>query len=109
MSVVADSAPVPAVSTAGLTRSYGGIRALTGMDLDMAAGSVHAVVGENGGGKSTLMRLLAGAIDPDSGEIRIGGQVVRLRSARTPARTVSASSTSSSASCPSGRSWPTCS
>lgn len=80
MSVVADSAPVPAVSTAGLTRSYGGIRALTGMDLAVAAGSVHAVVGKNGGGKSTLMRLLAGAIDPDSGEIRIGGQVRRLRS-----------------------------
>jgi ribose transport system ATP-binding protein len=49
------------------------------MDLAVAAGSVHAVVGKNGGGKSTLMRLLVGAIDPDSGEIRIG-QVVRLRS-----------------------------
>jgi ABC-type sugar transport system ATPase subunit len=63
-----------------LRKTYGGIHALTGVDLAIAAGTVHAVVGENGAGKSTLMNILAGALAPDEGDIRIGGDVVRLSS-----------------------------
>ncbi len=71
---------MPAIAVAGLSKSYGGQRALVGMDLTVARGTVHAVVGENGAGKSTLMKLLAGAIAPDAGEIRVEGNVVRLSS-----------------------------
>ncbi|MFN8520048.1 MAG: sugar ABC transporter ATP-binding protein [Chloroflexota bacterium] len=70
----------PAVAVRNLSRSYGGIRALIEMDLDVEAGTCHAVVGENGAGKSTLMKILAGAVAPDAGEIALGGEVVRFAS-----------------------------
>ena len=69
-----------AIAVTGLRKSYGGIQALAGVDLVVAAGTVHAVVGENGAGKSTLMKILAGAVQPDSGEVRVAGQPVRLAS-----------------------------
>jgi ABC-type sugar transport system ATPase subunit len=69
-----------AIAVAGLRKAYGGIQALAGVDLAVAAGTVHAVVGENGAGKSTLMKILAGAVDADEGETRIAGEVVRLAS-----------------------------
>ena len=69
-----------AIAVTGLRKSYGGIQALAGVDLVVAAGIVHAVVGENGAGKSTLMKILAGAVQPDSGEVRVAGQPVRLAS-----------------------------
>ena len=65
-----------------LRKTYGGIVAVDGMDLEVAAGSIHAVVGENGAGKSTLMKVLAGAVRPDSGTITVDGQVVEFASAR---------------------------
>ncbi len=70
----------PTIEVTGLRKSYGGIQALTGVDLAVQAGTVHAVVGENGAGKSTLMKILAGAVDPDGGEIRVGGQLAHLSS-----------------------------
>jgi ribose transport system ATP-binding protein len=54
-----------------LTKRYGGVPALEGVDLDLRAGEVHAVVGENGAGKSTLLRILGGVHAPDAGMIRI--------------------------------------
>ena len=60
------------VELKGITRSFGGVRALKGIDFAVEAGEVHALVGENGAGKSTLMRVLAGEIAPDGGEIRVG-------------------------------------
>jgi len=74
----ASAAAPPAVAVRGLSRSYGGIRALVEMDLDVEPGTVHAVVGENGAGKSTLMKILAGAVIPDAGEIALGGETVRF-------------------------------
>ena len=65
-----------------LRKTYGGIVAVEGMDLDVASGTIHAIVGENGAGKSTLMKALAGAIRPDAGSISIDGQAVELASAR---------------------------
>jgi ABC-type sugar transport system ATPase subunit len=70
----------PAIAVAGLRKAYGGIQALAGVDLAIEAGTVHAVVGENGAGKSTLMKILAGAVVPDSGEVRVDGAVVELSS-----------------------------
>jgi len=60
----------------GIAKSFLGIRVLSGVDLDVAAGEVHAVVGENGAGKSTLMKILAGVHAPDEGSVEIDGTEV---------------------------------
>lgn len=62
-----------AVRTAGLTRSFGTVAAVAGLDLDVTAGQVHALVGLNGAGKSTLMRLLVGLLKPDGGRAELWG------------------------------------
>jgi D-xylose transport system ATP-binding protein len=63
---VADGPPV--VSVSGLTVSFGAVRALDGIDLEIRRGEVVALAGENGAGKTTLVRCLAGDIAPTSGE-----------------------------------------
>ncbi|MFN3682316.1 MAG: sugar ABC transporter ATP-binding protein [Fimbriimonadaceae bacterium] len=55
--------------TEGLGRSFGGVRALDGVDLDIEGGEVHALCGENGAGKSTLIRILCGALRPSAGRV----------------------------------------
>jgi branched-chain amino acid transport system ATP-binding protein len=57
----------------GLTRRFGGVVAVDGIDLDLAAGEFHAVIGPNGAGKTTLIGLVAGEISPQAGSIRFGG------------------------------------
>lgn len=66
----------------GVTKSFGVVRALRGVDLHLHAGSVHAIMGHNGAGKSTLMNILSGVHKPDSGQILLRGQPVRLNSPR---------------------------
>lgn len=68
------SAPIEAV---GLTRGFDGDRAVDGIDLSVAAGEIHAVVGLNGAGKTTLMRLLLGMLRPDAGRAMILGNDAR--------------------------------
>ena len=80
MAVGSAAAAPPAVAVADLRKAYGGIQALTGVDLAVQAGIVHAIVGENGAGKSTLMKILAGAGHPDGGEVRVAGVPVRVAS-----------------------------
>ncbi len=70
----------PLLQAAGLSRSFVEIRAVDGVDFAVNDGEVHAIVGENGAGKSTLIKMLAGALTPDSGEIRIDGEPVSLPS-----------------------------
>ncbi|MEO6012537.1 MAG: sugar ABC transporter ATP-binding protein [Devosia sp.] len=67
---------MPALTVSGLTKQYGGVRALVGASLEVKRGSVHAVVGENGAGKSTLMKIIAGAITPDAGTLALDGKPV---------------------------------
>ena len=61
------------VSLQGVEKSFGAVRALDGVDLEIAAGECVGIVGHNGAGKSTLMHALIGAIAPDAGCIEIGG------------------------------------
>lgn len=67
---------------AGLVKRYPGVVALDGVDITLTGGEVHAIAGENGAGKSTLMQILSGAQQPDSGELRVDGSVVRFGSPR---------------------------
>lgn len=57
----------------GLSKSFGGVRALDGVDLTVPMGQVHALLGHNGAGKSTLIKCLGGAFPPDAGTIEVGG------------------------------------
>ena len=72
--------PAPLLSLRGLTKTYGTVRANRGIDLDVAEGSIHAILGENGAGKSTLMKLIYGVETPDAGEVIWRGHHVALSS-----------------------------
>jgi ABC-type sugar transport system ATPase subunit len=62
-----------AIQVQGVTKSFLGQRALDDVDFEVARGEVHGLVGKNGAGKSTFMKILSGAQPPDSGEIIVGG------------------------------------
>jgi len=66
-------APEQLLSLRGITKRFGAVRALSGVDLDVYAGEVVAIVGDNGAGKSTLVKILAGVHPPDSGTVSFGG------------------------------------
>jgi len=75
------SAPPPALDVAGLTKTFVGGRALSNVELSIAAGEVCALLGENGSGKSTLIKVLSGYHSPDPGAVvRIGGQELEFAS-----------------------------
>lgn len=63
----------PNLRISSLGKSFGGVRALDGVDLTVPAGQVHALLGHNGAGKSTLIKCLGGAFPPNSGTIEVGG------------------------------------
>ena len=71
-----------AIAVAGVRKAYGATVAVNDVSFGIAAGSVHALLGENGAGKSTIVRLLSGLVLPDSGSFAVFGQQVRLGSPR---------------------------
>lgn len=75
------TAPVPAVRMTGISKSFGGVRALDAVDFEVLAGEVHALLGGNGAGKSTILKVLNGVHVPDAGEVLVHGQPL---SAHTP-------------------------
>jgi ribose transport system ATP-binding protein len=74
----ATTAPVLALSQ--VSRSFGPVQVLFDVDLDLRPGEVHALIGENGAGKSTAMKILAGFLEPTSGEVRLDGRPVAFAS-----------------------------
>jgi branched-chain amino acid transport system ATP-binding protein len=70
----------PIIAARGVTRRFGGLVALDGIDLDVPRGVVQAIIGPNGSGKTTLLNALSGASHPDAGSILIDGrEIFRLR------------------------------
>ncbi len=70
------------LSAKRVTKSFGGVQALRGVDLEVRPGEVHALLGANGAGKSTLVSILVGAATPDSGELSLDGAEVAFSSVR---------------------------
>ena len=70
----------PLLTLKGINKRFPGVQALKDCSFNLMPGEVHALVGENGAGKSTLMKVLAGVYPMDSGEIRLDGAPVRVRS-----------------------------
>jgi fructose transport system ATP-binding protein len=74
------SAEEPVLEARGLVKRYGHVVALNGADFDLYPGEIVAIIGDNGAGKSTLIKALSAALQPDSGEILLGGERVHFRS-----------------------------
>ena len=70
----------PLVRLAGIRKRYGAVEALRGVDLEVGRGEVLAICGDNGAGKSSLIRVVSGAHEPDEGVIEIEGRAVRFAS-----------------------------
>jgi len=70
----------PVLSGHGLVKRYGRVTALDHADFELYPGEVLAVIGDNGAGKSSLIKALCGAAPPDAGEVRLDGEPVRFRS-----------------------------
>ena len=71
---------VPVLSLRHAAKSFGAVHAVVDGSVELYAGEAHALVGENGAGKSTVVKILAGVYQPDEGELLIGGALVTLHS-----------------------------
>jgi len=71
--------PAPAIEGVDISKAFGGVQALTAAPFAASFGEVHALVGENGAGKSTMIKILSGLFPPDAGTIRVQGREVELR------------------------------
>ena len=74
-----DSA-VPLFRMEGVSKRYGGVRALENAELTVYPGRIHAILGENGAGKSTLIKIMAGVVAPDEGRMTLEGKEVSFAS-----------------------------
>ena len=86
------AAPTPVIEIRGLQKHFGGLYALSGLDMEVHEGEIVSVIGPNGAGKSTLFNVVTGIYEPDDGDVLYGGaslvglrphQVVKLGIART--------------------------
>lgn len=84
MPTPADSTPV--LSMKGIVKNFPGVRALSSVSLDLYAGEVTALVGENGAGKSTVVKVLTGIYKPDQGFITIDDQALQLKTPKDASR-----------------------
>ena len=70
----------PILTARGLVKRYGKVTAIDHADFDLNPGEILGVIGDNGAGKSSLIKVLTGAIMPDFGEVKLNGEVVKFRS-----------------------------
>ncbi|MCA1493446.1 sugar ABC transporter ATP-binding protein [Ensifer sp. NBAIM29] len=78
--MIAAETPSPLIRMEGISKRYGGVRALENAHLEVAPGWIHAVLGENGAGKSTLIKIMAGVVATDEGRMLLDGREVTFRS-----------------------------
>jgi len=64
----------------GLRKAFGSVEVLHGIDIELLSGEVHALLGENGAGKSTIINIVSGRLPPDAGRIEMGGKDVQFAS-----------------------------
>ena len=72
----------PALELVHVSRSFGPVEVLHDLNFKLIPGRVHALIGENGAGKSTAMKILCGYLEPSRGEVRIDGAQVQFRTAQ---------------------------
>src|SRR5580693_4047348 len=75
---MAQADPLPFWRMNGISKHYGGVRALENVGLIVERGRIHALLGENGAGKSTLIKIMSGVVQPDAGTMELDGQPVRF-------------------------------
>ncbi|MFE2541637.1 ATP-binding cassette domain-containing protein [Actinacidiphila glaucinigra] len=78
VSPASPAAPEPVLSARGLVKRYGHVTAIDHADFDLMPGEVLAVIGDNGAGKTSLIKALTGALVPDAGEVRLHGRPIRF-------------------------------
>jgi iron complex transport system ATP-binding protein len=78
----------PAIQARGVSAAYGPTRALSGLDASVAAGEILVLIGENGSGKSTFLKLVARILEPSSGDLLLDGRPLAAQSRRETARRV---------------------
>src|SRR5579863_984328 len=78
----ARSSAAPLFAARNIRKAFPGVVALDDVSIDIHAGRVHALMGENGAGKSTMMKIIAGVYTPDGGTLRFKGEPVTLKSPR---------------------------
>src|SRR3954465_2018769 len=71
---------MPLLSATGIDKRFGGVVALDGADFACQAGEIHALLGENGAGKSTMVKVLCGVHPPDAGTLTFDGASITFRS-----------------------------
>jgi ABC-type sugar transport system ATPase subunit len=85
MTMLAESL-TPALELRALTKRFPGVLALDDASLKVRRGEIHAVIGQNGAGKSTMINVISGMLSPDAGEIRLGGRAVAMESTEAAIR-----------------------
>ncbi|HEV7433930.1 MAG TPA: ABC transporter ATP-binding protein [Pseudorhizobium sp.] len=78
-----DPSTPPAIELVGIDKKFGPVHANKNIDLTVAKGSIHGIIGENGAGKSTLMSIIYGFYQADQGQIRINGKPIVIRDSQT--------------------------
>ena len=84
--VMGESAPPGLLTLKGISLSFGGVRAIDGVDLEIKTGEVHGLIGPNGSGKTTTLNVISGYYAPQDGQVRLDGKALRPRSPHTRAR-----------------------